>query len=741
MLQSVQRISYNLAHCFNKFVFMSRMEKLLKTVFLLLFARGVFCESNPRDGCHSIVEENRLTFRNCGNADIPKIAETIRRETTVVTIDISNAGLQSIDEIDLHLNGQLKKFDASKNKLRVFPKKCLSTSPTVEEIDLSDNDLRDVDFKDFVQNNRLTSVNLSSNEIGLMALTEIMDFSALKHLKNVDLSTNPISSIHRYLFCSDCVVSLHLEHSLFSLDTQLFRIDDNISIYFSWAEIKQICLRSDSNRFHMTLDDQYEWIEAIRDKNYNYHHEIHCGEQSMKTIERLFVGENRVENLSTLLQCLGPSLQTLQLSGNFLGSLNHTVFQRFTNLEDLRIVKTELVEFDFSVISKKMRYLDLSLNNVKTVSNPSKLEEFTKLQHFDVSENHMQNTPEMIAYLHKSEELSILNLCDNYIGPVTKATFARINANIKWLMLCNTQITITDFNPFESLDQLVILDISNNNLEDVDFAVMAPTLRKLWFFLASNCHIRNVSAVFQHFGRGIMQLDLSQNSASDLSSSLFESFTRLKKLNLSHTHMPEPREMDLRLVPYSVEELYINDNGLKSITNLEGFSVPIKLDIAGNCFTSELTNQILANISEIGTLIDPFKQKSKEECAAYDRQIPNSSGDSTKIIIIVVISIATAVVVCVSFIYRQKLYGKIKSAFSAAESKDAKSVAGHSTATVDAVRWNEPIYEELDESPYVKYDELWHEFKPMPLSKENEGRYETTNNSNNTDLPVDKLES
>lgn len=711
------------------------MGKLLNFVFLLLFASGRFCESNSQDGCHSIVKENQLTISNCGDGDIKKIADFIRQETNVVTIDISNAGLTSIDEIDLHQNGQLKKFDASKNKIGEFPKKCLSSSLTVEEINLSANNLIRFDFKDFVENSRLASINLASNEISELYMPmHHWDFSPLKHLKFVDLSKNVISTLYSAIFCPDCVVTLHLEENrLSSLDTQLFRIKDNISIYFSWAKMTSISFFGHSKRFHVALDDKYEWIQAIRDENLNYQHEIHCGEQSMEAIDNLYVTENQVENLSTLLQCLGPSVKTLQLSGNFLGSLNHTVFQRFVNLTDLRVANTQLVDFDFSVIGIKMNYLDLSLNNVKTVSNPSKLTKFMKLKYFDVSGNHMQNTPELIASLHKSAELWNLNLCDNYIGRLSKTTFANLK-KARMLKLCNTQIEITDFNPFEDLKQLAYLDISNNNLENVDFAVMAATLKSLPYLEASNCQIRNISDVFQHFGHAIVGLDLSRNSASNLSANLFESFTRLNVLNLSHLHMTEPREMDLSSVPYSVEELHINDNRLKSITNLEGFSVPITFNIVGNCFSPEIMNRILANITGIGSLLEPFTQKSKEECSAYDRQMPHSSGngDSTRVIIIAVISIVTAVIVCVSFIYREKLYGKIRTAFDVTKAKITKSNSNQCAANAEVITPNEPIYEELDD--YVRYDRLWHEFQPMPLSKQTEEVYDATNSPRNSSI-------
>lgn len=154
--------------------------------------------------------------------------------------------------------------------------------------------------------------------------------------------------------------------------------------------------------------------------------------------------------------------------------------------------------------------------------------------------------------------------------------------------------------------------------------------------------------------------------------------------------------------------------------------------MANNCLARDYVVNIKRNLPTIVFLADPLNQKSNEECREYDEQMAASNGNKTRNIIIIVISMVTLVVLCMylacrtNFIEKLKLMHKKMQTTNEPNSNQINQ--NQSTRTVDIVTMDEPIYEELDE-PYIKYDELWHEFQPMPLSKNSQIQYDTTNNS------------
>lgn len=68
-----------------------------------------------------------------------------------------------------------------------------------------------------------------------------------------------------------------------------------------------------------------------------------------------------------------------------------------------------------------------------------------------------------------------------------------------------------DFNSFHSIKKLNVLDISYNDLRNVNFTLMARALRNLREFYAHNCYIQNGLEVLKLFGKYLDYLYLSGN--------------------------------------------------------------------------------------------------------------------------------------------------------------------------------------------------------------------------------------
>lgn len=740
----------------------STMEKLLTFVLLVSFA---FCQPNGDDcvgynetvvnnqhliytrhshKCQYTVEIDRLKFVHCTDRHIDCMAAIIAQATNVRTIDISHSKLHSIIKIDLQHNPYLKKFIAAHNRLRVFPKKCLSTSSTIEEIDLSSNLIKHIGMNAFNGISTVKIVNLSSN-----AIAEINKdaFVTLEQLEIVDLRRNQIIKLERIRFCFGCVVSLHLEHNPFDeLTTDSFQIENNISMFVSWAHIRNLDLRKHLGRFRVSLDPNQNH-EGIVAKCGVSQHDIRCGEESFEDIESLAVGPNQIENLSILLKCISSTIQKLILSGNFLGIFDRHTFERFTNLQYMFVANTQLLYFDFSILSAmQIHRLDISLNWISNVRNVFVLQRFESMTSFVADGNYISDAAELIRYLpsHKLEKLS---LTDNFIGPLNRTTFDRFT-NLQNLKLRNTQISIADFNPFEQCHKLNEIDISYNNFERVNFTGMADNLHRLTHFYASHCRIRNVADVIRYLGDGIEELDVSGNYVNHLSTDLFASFTRLRVLNMSNTNIKhfaadtiqylnclvvfdlsanELRELDFGLMSHTIKQLYINQNDLQRVKNLNQhrFEAPLQVNIAGNCLSVNAVMEIVRNLSGSIFLTDPFEQNAKPVCNVYGQnRILAAISGSTIVIIIVYMC----------FVHRKNFIRKFKRLHMASNtaiepySNQKNTISTINTAELTPT--SEPIYEELDDLAYVRYDQLWHEFNAKPLPAQIKNTYATVNNSN-----------
>lgn len=697
--------------------------------------------------CKKVIHKDRLKFTNCDDIDIIWIATIIAQESKLTVIDISNLNLESIDEIDLSHNRELKTFIASNNKLKKFPTKVFSKAPVIEEIDLSANQLKHIETHTFDGISTLVKVNLSSNHIYDI---DGNAFINSKHLACVDLSNNQIPLLYRINFCRDCVVTLHLEQNPFSvLNYENIPDKNGISIHLSWSEIRQIYFQTHAGQFNVILNDTFNAILAKPDGNLQF--DLLCGEGDFHQILSVEIDEHQMENLPILLQCLSPTVERLVLSGNKLSSLDQTAFMQFSALTQLTLSNTQLEEFDLNAIrvaKNQLRILDISMNGLKSISNVHVLTEFITLIELNVGGNEIENIADLIDSLPASR-LSKLDLSgNNLIGSLKPAAFARIE-NLLELKLRNTQLSIPDFNPFKGLKNLFSIDFSYNNFEKVNLAAMTESLQKLQQFTASNCHIRKISQVTRYLGAEIEDFDLSGNILEDLNENSFQTFQMILTLNLSKTnikhftpgtiqYLPDIHTIDISnnelldlngsAMPESLLELYVNDNRLRRILNLSRKHLPLltKLDISGNCFTIEYVKEIQRNLTDI-ELVNPFKQKPKEQCAKYGEKTvidPNKDGNNTGTIIAIVISVGTLLaILCVCFVYRDKLLRMLKKVRNVNETSVRPSLAQH-IQTAESVTIHEPIYEELDD--YVRYDKLWHEFNAMPLPSESQSSYNRT---------------
>lgn len=610
------------------------------------------------------VEPIQLKIGGCDRGNVSQIVTKFNNNLT--DIDISHSGHKSLDWLDLKLN-QLKKLNASHNQI-VDIKKLLDKAPKVTEIDLSYNKLRRIHSNSLGKLNELVIIDLSNNNLSVVQswdhspklesidlsnnhLKEIPVFSSNKQLKTLNLEGNPIENF-------DCIAIAR---------------KTSLSIYLTWKNVTSFSGNSDceGKQFKVFVENiQHEGVLAapIREKR-----SLNCRANSFKNLHNFTAGRGSFSRREVLniVRCFGSSLWEIDLAGNFIGKLNTATFNRFAELTHLSLSDTSLKDFDFSLIQnqKSLWMLDISHNHLKDVSNISLLEMFPHLNDLNIAENQLEKTQEIINHLTSAVEK--LNLAGNYLGRLNVTTFDRF-AELKILNISNTNLSISSTNLFKPLN-LTSLDISRNDLKNVNFAILATTLTKLDEFFAAHCQIKNASNVIRYLGSSIKKLDLSGNFVGILNGQTFEKLvnleylklskakilsfganifqqqTKLQTLDLSYNKL---KRIEIGPLAKSLQHLNVDGNDLTKIANLtqSKFTALKSLAITKNQFSCQYLKELKGEWKRKGFKFigNSWTQKHGRNCHSNPKNI-----------IFVIVIIAAALIIGASyFVYKQFLEKK-----------------------------------------------------------------------------------
>lgn len=496
------------------------------------------------------------------------VLATINNLRNLISVDISYCGFETLDYFASNQE-RLTKINASHNGLNVTESGLAGVSVT--EIDLSYNKLDRIESDAFGGAVQLLKIHLSHNSISFLADDA---FTSLTNLEFIDLSHNNIHWIDMFRNNKKLKTLLVANNPIFSIDCNNFLKMSSVSVILSWQNVRYLYTNCEGTQFHVFLNSKHEAIVPGS-------REIHCNEQGFEEIQQFTAGRNKIENVSKMMQCFGATLKELHLSGNFVGKLNTTIFNRFTNLEWLSLSDTTLLDFNFDMLEmqKKLERLDVSFNNLKSV-NPMALENFKNLSHFIAAGSQLENTLEIIQHLMPS--MKYLDLSGNLVGKVNASTFEKLGS-LETLKLNNTNLVIADVNPFEQLKSLNTLDLSKNHLNNVNFSMLSTTLNGLIEFNAANCRIEDILDVVRHLGVALSMLDLSGNhlASARLNTDSFKALINLNYLDLSCTNI---EHFNFSAFKYQMQLRFLNIsyNRLRNADLAEFTGALVKLDLEGN---------------------------------------------------------------------------------------------------------------------------------------------------------------
>lgn len=454
------------------------------------------------------------------------VVDLVNNFTNLRDLDISYSSYESLDWLsNLHRPERLEKFNASYNYL-IHIGKFLNNMPGLIELDLSHNKLNDDTMFDGVK--KLKMIHLSHNNFS----SPFKGFKNLVTLEYVDLRDNHLTVVPDF-YNNENMKTVDLggndirEFSCYNIKTI-----KNATLHFSWEWVESFTAHSHcaGHQIDIIRDRKYEGIKIAENKC-----DIHMHVPKFENLQNVTVGPKTLVNATHFLSAFEPSIRKIDVSGNFIGQLNANTMDRFQQLTHLILSDTKLESFDFSLIGQYLSHLDISLNNLKSINNTWMLNRF-RLIELNIAGNNLErsNTTQIIKYLTPS--IVKLDLSGNVVGNITQSTFL-LQKNLERLNLSNTQLMFdTNGNPFQSLSQLISLDISHNNLEKVNFSI-SMTLNQLTYFNASECHIQNTTEIIQRLGQSMRYLDLSGNFIGTVTAQTFRKLINLEYLRLSRTNL------------------------------------------------------------------------------------------------------------------------------------------------------------------------------------------------------------
>ncbi len=302
-------------------------------------------------------------------------------------------------------------------------------------------------------------------------------------------------------------------------------------------------------------------------------------------LKELWLAENNLTSFPPL-ECLSNALKTLDISGNFITSLNDTEFPTsgsklkdllmggndlegditplgvFSNsLEKLELNKNKLVGEDLTFLYKFVNLKSLDISKNKDLRDfPKNFCQRCVLAKLDAAKCNIQEIPMFTEKITENlqelylEENKITSLETGNLANITSLNVLNLGKNpvqnfagfADWQFQSNLQklylddITLTEIPPgaFENFNNLEILDLSSTGLSHIpNLARSGETLQEL--ILSSN-NIQEVPLRTMTSLTALELIDLSHNQISqweDIRWGLSELKETLKKLDLNHNHL------------------------------------------------------------------------------------------------------------------------------------------------------------------------------------------------------------
>ncbi|XP_055308967.1 protein artichoke-like [Sitodiplosis mosellana] len=600
-------------------------------------SRYIFCNESF-DVRHNECDYSSVKVLKIQNCSAKWIDFRLNVYQNLRTLDISFSNYTKFDQIYLNFY-YLKRFNVSYNNLTEVHDNLFFKTTQLKEVDFSHNQIKELHKLTFLIVSKLSIINVSHNQI------EEIDsdvFSELSDLEELDLSDNKIRWISYYAFPKNSKLkTLNLKNNpIRRLDCSITRLLNGVtSINVSFENVTV---------FDLSCANPMEWAVIEKEiifKNANNKNELRYPKIDFKHLRGLSISGNQLQNPQGIVELLGESIQYLHLGGNILGEVNKTAFQGLSNLIRLYISDTSLSFTESNPFENlnELTELDISYNNLTTLNISLLSKSLSNLRTFNGAGNQFNNSVEIIHSL--GSNLEHLDLSQNIIGTLNRSTFEHL-WNLTALNLSDTHLEHFDV----KLHEVRKLDISRNQLKQLNASLLRHTSKKLWLFHAADNNFENTAEIIRSLGIYIESLDLSGNYVGKLDETTFKQpsliWLSLRRTNLSIPDVKPFEAFKAKLVYLDIscnnltrlnfftsdvfshlKKINLSENQLTQLDGLTEDSYPqlTELDITNNQMNCTYPSMFREQWEKIDIIGDPCQFENIETQNQTDTSLGNTS--------------------------------------------------------------------------------------------------------------------
>lgn len=284
--------------------------------------------------------------------------------------------------------------------------------------------------------------------------------SSMKYLKHLNLSDVDLEDSEVFNGSGGFTKNLEV------LDLSSNKLSNVTFLKTESTKIKRVIL--DKNKLQ-TVPRELKSFDNVQELSMNNNKIRHFDVQNtMINVEYLDISHNLISNLSGLEHF--PNVVVLNLTNNIINDIRNKYFENDRN--DLRelLLDHNLIEIlpvrillhfpnliKWSMEDNKLRKLIPTTDNYQN----------TKLEYLNLAKNSLDEIP--YNYLKWFPSLKIFKMNNNKLTYLRTSTFANLN-NLYELDLSNNAFVNFNVKRLVPLESLSILDISNNNIETLDYS-------------------------------------------------------------------------------------------------------------------------------------------------------------------------------------------------------------------------------------------------------------------------------
>lgn len=478
--------------------------------------------------------------------------EAISYLTGLMWLGLDNNNLKLIPVNSLSTLFELTYINLSFNRLTLIPVRLFMADihRNLLEIDLSYNAIEKVSSQTFSGLELVQLINLSSNKIRCMEKSSLYN---LPYLTYIDLTYNQLRNLSENVFeFLPNLLSIDLMfNNLFTFSLKSFKHVSNttspMSINISNNAINHFDGELNTYLYIYSLDisnNQLSDPQAFRNIGYS--------------LRILYLNGNNLSVLGNHAFGDLPLLEILNLARNNITALRRRSFQGLANLQELNLSGNRIESLQVEQFSnlKKLRYLKLNNNLIKGLPRDVFLN--TRIEFLDLSHNLISIWP-VNAFSDIGFTLRSVRMDSNQLEYLDTTMYMNTQY-LTELNLSYNQLKVLPDNTFSTLNNLTSLDLSFNPLITTNFKELLLNIPQLRFLNLKSTGLYSVPMMYLNY---LMELDLSKNQIQDVDSLLDLKY--LRKLTVSDNKIFNITTL-ARNLPPSLRSLDISRNPIRKIS-------------------------------------------------------------------------------------------------------------------------------------------------------------------------------